>query len=524
VKPDDPLPTTLWGLVAGRATATPDATMLADERDRTLTFGQFAVAAEEAAAGFAALGEGTVVSWQLPTTIEAVVTMAALARLGAVQNPVIPILRRREVAFITAQVGARLHVVPDSWRGFDYASLAAEVAAEVGTQPVVCRDDERAGSFGLRLPAGEATTLPAPPSVPPGSPPPVRWIYYTSGTTAAPKGARHTDGSTMATSNGLCLVAGVRADDVGVVPIPVTHIGGMMLLSTMLRTGCTMLLVDTFDPARTPFTAARLGASVLFASGLMSPVYLEAQRRHGPERLFPRLRFCGNGGAPVPPGAHERVKQELGGVGIVSSWGLTECPAVSSPPLSPDDDRVAFTVGPPVPGVELRVVASGERECGPGEEGELRVRGPQLFQGYVDPALDADAFDEQGFLRTGDLGTTDDDGYIRITGRLKDVIIRNAENISALEVEEVLATHPKVADVAVIGLPDARTGERACAVVRLAPDAVTLTLAELADHCRAAGLAIQKVPEQLEIVENIPRNDLGKIQKRDLRARFEPAR
>jgi non-ribosomal peptide synthetase component E (peptide arylation enzyme) len=171
-----------------------------------------------------------------------------------------------------------------------------------------------------------------------------------------------------------------------------------------------------------------------------------------------------------------------------------------------------------VPGVEVRVVGADERECAVGEEGELRLRGPQRFLGYVDASLDADAFDAEGWVRTGDLGVVDADGNVRITGRLKDVIIRNAENISALEVEEALFRHADVVDVAVIGGPDPRTGEHVCAFVVPAPGA-TVTLASLAQHCRELGLAVQKCPEQLELVDDLPRNAMGKVRKQDLRAR-----
>jgi non-ribosomal peptide synthetase component E (peptide arylation enzyme) len=151
------------------------------------------------------------------------------------------------------------------------------------------------------------------------------------------------------------------------------------------------------------------------------------------------------------------------------------------------------------------------------------VKGPQLFVGYVDAALDAHALDEQGFLHTGDLGTVGSDGYARVTGRLKDVVIRNGENISAQEVEQLLLTHPAVVDVAVIGLPDARTGERACAVLQLTDGAAPPTVDDLRAHCRAAGLATHKHPEQVEVVELIPRNGMGKTQKQELKARFAPA-
>jgi acyl-CoA synthetase (AMP-forming)/AMP-acid ligase II len=210
------------------------------------------------------------------------------------------------------------------------------------------------------------------------------------------------------------------------------------------------------------------------------------------------------------------------GTPIYNQWGLTEFPAATS--LGVDDPPAKFdgSVGRMAPGCELKVVDFDGVVIPDGDEGELWVRGPQRCSGYVDSSLDADAFDADGFFRTGDLGRIDADGFVWITGRLKDVIIRNAENLSAQEIENVVSEHPSVVDVAVIGLPDERTGERACALVVLVPGVDHITIAELAQHCIASGLAKQKIPEQLEVVAELPRNPMGKVLKHELRARFVP--
>jgi acyl-CoA synthetase (AMP-forming)/AMP-acid ligase II len=246
--------------------------------------------------------------------------------------------------------------------------------------------------------------------------------------------------------------------------------------------------------------------------------YLAAQREHGAEPLFSKLRMGMSGGAPSPPELHYEVRRELGGIGLIQGWGLTEFPiATEAVPGSPDE-ILADTVGRASRDVEIRVVSTEGSDLGPGEEGELHVRGPQMLHGYVDASLDKDAFDPLGYFRTGDLGTVDAGGNVRITGRIKDIIIRNAENISANEVENVLYLHRSIADAAVVGIPDPRTGERCCAVVVLASDGEALTLADLAAHCRAHGLATQKLPERLDIVTSLPRNALGKLLKQDIRA------
>jgi acyl-CoA synthetase (AMP-forming)/AMP-acid ligase II len=230
--------------------------------------------------------------------------------------------------------------------------------------------------------------------------------------------------------------------------------------------------------------------------------YIAAQQRHGTEPLFPRLRACVAGGAPTLDEVNRHVIAVLGVRGIVGSWGLTEFPVATSE--TPDDPAPGTTVGRPMPGVQVCVL-----------DGELRLKGPQCFLGYVDSTLDAEAFDEEGWFRTGDLGSIDADGRVRIEGRCKDVIIRNAENISSLEVEQVLMTHPDVADVAVVGVPDDRTGERVCAVVVVQPGA-EIGLDSLVAHCRSNALARHKWPERLRVTDALPRNQMGKVLKREL--------
>ena len=187
------------------------------------------------------------------------------------------------------------------------------------------------------------------------------------------------------------------------------------------------------------------------------------------------MRAFPGGGAPKPPQLHHDLKAAFpGSAGILSGYGLTEAPILTMSGVHDSDQHLADTEGFAMPGVQLRLVTTDGRVAGPGEEGEVRATAPQLMKGYLDASLDAEAFDDDGYFRTGDLGVLDDEGYLTITGRLKDIIIRKGENISAKEVEDLLYGHPKVGDVAVIGLPDPDTGERACAVVATAEGAEPL--------------------------------------------------
>ncbi|OHV40414.1 cyclohexanecarboxylate-CoA ligase [Parafrankia soli] len=492
---------TFWGLLDDAARRVPDAVVLADDHGRSLTTAALRDAAGRAAAGLHGHGvePGDVVSWQLPTTLEAVVLLAACARLGAVQNPVIPAFRHREVGFIVRQVSARLVVVPESWHGFGHGEMARSFGPEV-----LALDLDGPPGSALRLPEGDSTGLPAAPA----RADECRWIYYSSGTTADPKGARHTDASVIASSDGVVAGLGFGAGDVYPIAWPIGHIGGVSMLAAALRAGGTLVLFDAFDPAVTPERMAAHRPTILGSATPFFRAYAAAQRRRAGKPLFPALRACVGGGAATPEPVSREVAEVLGVPGVLGSWGLTEFPVATSE--TPTDAEPGTTVGRPAAGVRVRVVA-----------GELRLKGPQCFLGYQDAALDADAFDADGWLRTGDLGDVDEQGRVRVRGRLKEVVIRNAENISAAEVERVLARHPAVRDVAVVGVPDERTGERVCAVVVVGPGGPggpgdEVTLAALVAHCRAEGLARHKCPERLEVVDELPRSPMGKVLRREL--------
>ncbi len=504
----------LWELVEARAADTPDAAVAVDEDGRTLTAREFRDAAERAAAGLQELGVGpdTPVSWMLPTWLESAVLVAALARLGAVQNPMIPILGPREMRFIAGQTGARLLVVPPEWRGRPYDDEAREIAADQGGLDVLVVDK--------KLPEGDPASLPPPPEPTTAADAPVRWVFYTSGTTADPKGARHTDHSVKASAVGMIEALEIGPDDRTAMVFPFTHIGGIGWLFAMLITGCCGVLVESFVPKTTIPVLQRERITMAGAGTPFHMAYLAAQREQPGTPLFPDARVYPGGGAPKPPQLHYEVKQELGGVGVVSGWGLTEAPILTMNTVHDTDQQLAESEGSPTPGVTLRVVKLTGDEAAAGEEGELRAKGPQVMKGYVDASLDADAFDEEGWFRTGDLGVLEADGHVRITGRLKDVIIRKGETISAKEVEDLLFTHPKIGDAAVIGLPDPKAGERVCAVVVAAQPDDAPTLAEVFEFLKGAGLTVQKIPEQLEVVDVLPRNPAGKVLKHELRAKY----
>jgi acyl-CoA synthetase (AMP-forming)/AMP-acid ligase II len=500
----------LWSLIERRAEATPDAVFAIDERDREHGFADYRDAALRAAAGLRARGldAGQHVTWVLPTWIESLVLVGALARLSAVQNPVLPIYREREVGFVVEQTGAALLIVPPPWRGFDYPAMARKLAeGRPGLETLV---------LDGALPEGDPASLPPAASEPDA----VRWLFYTSGTTADPKGARHSDRTLMAGARGMAEALELVPEDRHGLVFPFTHVGGIGWLIAGLMAGCAQVPVAIFDPETSIPRLARHGVTLAGAGTAFHQAYLAAQRAQPERRLLPAVRAFPGGGAPKPPALHADLKRAFGGVGIVSGYGLTECPIIAMNSVRDPDEKLAHSEGRPRPqGAAIRVVGPDGVERPAGEDGELLVRGPQLCLGYVDGRLDALAFDPDGWFRTGDLGHLDADGYVVITGRAKDVIIRKGENISAKEVEDLLYTHPAVADVAVIGLPDEASGERCCAVVALRPGA-RLGFDEMVDFLRERGLMVQKIPEQLEQLPELPRNAAGKVPKHELRRRF----
>jgi acyl-CoA synthetase (AMP-forming)/AMP-acid ligase II len=505
----------LWDLIERRAVATPDARFAVDEDDRALTFAQFRDASERCAAGLAELGikRETPVSWMLPTWLESMILVGGLARLGAVQNPILPIYRQREVAFITHQFDAGFLVVPGVWRGFDYEQMARDVAAEQPGLEVLTVDRE--------LPDADPAELPDPPEPTSPEDAPTRWLFYTSGTTADPKGALHTDHTLMAFSRGMCDVLALASDDRVAMVFPFTHVGGIGWLYCGLLSGCSHIAIQQFDPATSVDVLARNGVTQATAGTAFHQVYLDAQRAAGSTPLFPGVRTFPGGGAPKPPQLHFDIKEAFGGAGIVSGYGLTECPVVAMNSVNDPDEKLAHTEGRANPAsMQIKVVKLDGQPAAAGEEGEICALGPQLCRGYLDASLNSAAFDDDGFFRTGDLGNLDAEGFVTITGRLKDVIIRKGENISAKEIEDLLYEHPKVADVAVIGLPDPSSGERCCAVVASQDESDPLGFDEMAAFLKSRELMVQKIPEQLERVAEIPRNPTGKPLKHELRERF----
>jgi len=481
-----------------------------------MTYREYRRAVEQVAAALANLGisDTSTVAWQLPNWREALLLTGALSRLGATQVPMLSMLRDATVSFICQQVGADLLVTPRVWKEFDYAAMALKIAREQDGLATLAFDSTASGGDGL--PMSEQVL---PPPATSGGEQPLNWVFYTSGTTADPKGARHTDDSLIATGAGMVGVLELVADDVVPLVFPFTHIGGFSWLVAFLLTGCECLLVETFSADVIPYLRKHkvtvAGAGVVFAQ-----TYLKAQRAQPGTPIMPELRYVTGGGSTKPPQLHEEVKEDLGCAGFISGYGMTECPIAVMNTVRDPDDRLAHTEGRPLPGMRVRIKGPDGRILGPGEQGVIWLDGPHKCKGYVDSALDIEAFDSDGFLNSGDIGQLDSEGWLSVTGRTKDIIIRKGENISASRVEGILYRHPNIAEIAVIALPDDERGELGCAVVELKDIGQVLTLELLASFGLEQGLLKQELPERLELVEALPRNPSGKVLKETLKQRY----
>lgn len=502
---------TLWNLLELRAALTPNALMLIDgSRRLRLTFAQAADITERLAAGFLArgIGPGTVVTWQLPTGLPAFMTALALARLGAVQNPVISLYGESEVQAVMARNRSAFLIVPGA-DDRDFPAMAARVQDSLPIRPDVI-------VMAGELPQGKPSTLPSPPAEGDS----VRWVYYTSGTTSEPKGACHTDQTLMIGGRNLARAIGVTETDVGTVAFPCAHIGGAMYMTMLLASGMSAVLLERFQAAEAVGVFREHGVTTTGGSTVHYQALLAEQRKRPGDAIIPTLRVISGGGAPKPPELYFDIQREMRCT-LTHNYGMTEVPLIAAGAASHTDHQLAYSDGGPVEDVDVRIVRADGSTAPPGEPGEIRVRGNGVFKGYTEPALNQQAFDDLGYFRTGDLGLLREDGHLAVTGRLKDMIIRKGENICAKEIEDLLYRHPKVGAVAVIGLPDPQRGERVCAVVEPREGQPALEFEEMVEFFKAARVMVQKIPEQLEIVDHLPRNEtLNKVLKQVLRERF----
>jgi cyclohexanecarboxylate-CoA ligase len=493
------------------ASAPNKVSIVADRADRQqarrLTYKELDDLANRAATSLLCLGvgRGDVVTVQLPNWWEFIVTAFACSKIGAVMNPVMPILRERELTYILKFCNAKVFVVPKTYRGFDYAAMAQGMRGDLpDLKHIVVVDGEGESSFERALLSTDPDKLPS--GVGPDD---MSVIMFTSGTTGEPKGVIHTSNSLIACCKALTTRFGLDSSDVLLVASPVGHMTGyaaIVLLSVYV--GGTMILQDVWEAKHGVDLMSCEGVTYTAASTPFLSDICEVVKAGAPRPKNLRSFLCG--GAPIPSVLIERAAKELD-LKVCSLWGMTEVLSGTLTEPSRAAEKSATTDGRPQDGMEVRIVDFDGKSVPAGRSGRLLVRGSQMFRGYY-KRPDLQTFDSEEWFDSGDLAYMDKDGYIRISGRVKDILIRGGENVPVVEIENLLYKHPSVAAVAVVGMPDARLGERGCAFIVTRPG-TAIDLAAVQDYLRDAKMAKHFWPERVEVVAELPRTASGKIQK-----------
>jgi len=482
-----------------------------EHRIEETTAGELWSESARIAAALAARGlrAGDVIVNQLPNCRETMLTFLAAMRLGLVLVPVVHIYGAAELAYVLKTARAKALVLPARWRNVDFAARVAALGELPDLAMIISVGQGMLPGSKVHwseLDAYQGPELP----ITNAHADEVCMMNFTSGTTSAPKGAMHSHHSLIAAA---MRMPPLRQPIPGAPTIrfgPAGHIAAIMCLPRAWLLGDEMVHVDHFEAAY----MAELCDRYRIRRGSGVPTHwtaiLDACNGRMPETVTTLLL----GATSVPPALMARI--DALGARCVRSWGCTETPCLTSGEPDEPLEKRANTDGRVVPGCQVRVVDDEGRDVPRGQPGELLAMSPQLFLGYLDAALDQAAFTPEGFYRSGDIGVMDDDGYVTIVDRKKDIVVRGGENISSREVEELLLHHPAVLEAAVIGWPDERLGERVGAFVQLR-SGQALSIEEVRTLFRELGVARQKTPEHLVVVKDFPRTAAGKVIKPELR-------
>jgi acyl-CoA synthetase (AMP-forming)/AMP-acid ligase II len=510
--------TTLLGELDIQARQRPDKVFVTDSSS-SLTFAQLRGAALRLAAGLerSGIGAGDRVAVQLPNWTEFAVIAVALSRLGAIMVPIMPIYRHDDVRFILDAAAVKAVFTAGEFRQFDHARMFLDLAragAPLQSVIVVRADGLPDGAAGYDQVLASAGAEPAGDGVGPDEP---FVIVFSSGTTARPKGCLHTFNTYCAGARLLGQVWRYTADDIQFGPSPVTHTTGLVtsILLPLIHGGGSHLM-EVWEPREGLERIAkyRCTASVTATTFLQTMLRVYDPDQHDASSL----RFWTSAGAPIPGAFVKAAREAFPGLQVLSLYGRSENLVTTTCTVDDDPERSVTSDGKAAPGQEVRIVGPDGRELPRGQEGDIAYRGAMNLLEYINqPEATAQMFTADGFSRSGDLGVMDADGYVRVTGRVKDIVIRGGLNISVRQVEDLLTAHPAVHAVAAVGMPDEMLGERVCCYLVPAPGAEPLTVEQIRDYLLGEGLAVQKVPERVEVVTALPMTATGKVQKNLLR-------
>lgn len=518
-------PTSFNALVAEQVEQRPDSRFVFDSTT-SYTYRQFGERALRLAAGLhrAGVRKGERIAMQLPNWTEFVLLSAAASRIGAIVVPIMPIYRDDEVGYVLQHSGASVAVTCGEVRGFDHAAMFAGLAKD-------CPDLRsvyvaRAGadldpSLGTPLDGliveGDTEALEA--EIGPDSNPDDGFvIVYTSGTTSRPKGCFHTFNTLRASAAAIAKSLDYTSDDVQFGPSPITHSTGLVTSVVLpLLAGAQSCLMEAWDPAEGLRLIKQHGCTAAVTATPFLQMLMGAYDPDKHDASSLSRWVCA--GSPIPGSVVEQSRKPFAGCQTLSLYGRSENFLTTMCTIHDPAERSATSDGSALDGAAIKVVDAAGTEVPRGEEGDIAYKGPShMIEYYRNDEETAALFTPEGFSRSGDLGKMDADGFVRVTGRLKDIVIRGGMNISARELEDHLLGHPKVSTVAVVGMPDERLGEKVCAYIVPADPDDQVTLDEVIAHLQAHKVATQKLPERLEIVQEMPMTATGKIQKHVLRA------
>lgn len=507
-----------WVADIPNKTAVSDFNSTAQVANR-LTYRELAGYVDRLALGLMRLGveKNDVVSCQFPNWWQFTALSLACVRIGAVINPIMPIFRERELKFMLGLAESKVFAIPREFRGFDYATMARGVRSELPSlRHLLIVGGEGPESFEqvlrekLHGAAGDATERfnarrPTADSV--------MELLYTSGTTGEPKGVMHTANTLFSNLRPYAERLQLTGNDVVLMSSPMAHQTGFMYgLMMPIMLGATAVLQDIWEPNQ---AATRIGSERVTFTMASTPFLADLTEIVETKKYdVSSLRVFLSAGAPIPRVLVERATKVLN-TNIVSAWGMTENGAVTTTKLDDPPEKAFHTDGCTLTGMEVHITDYENNPLPPGAEGRLKTRGCSNFVGYL-KRRQLYGHDADGWFDTGDIARVDADGYIRITGRSKDIIIRGGENIPVVEIEDRLFRHPAIQAVAIVGYPDPRLGERACAFVVLRAGH-TFSHAEMIQFLEQERVIKQYLPERLEIVAELPRTPSGKVQKFKLR-------
>ncbi|WP_347942248.1 AMP-binding protein [Peribacillus simplex] len=499
----------------------PDKMAIIDKKS-SFTYKQLGKLVDQIALGLLhiGLGKGDVVSFQLPNWNEFIILHYAITRIGAISNPLIPIYRDREIGYMVGMAESKMIVVPEYFRGFYYPDMIERLSHQwPSMKHIYVIGDSAPNGMKLfsslfeepwedRMDSSILDEITHDPND-------VTEIIFTSGTTGSPKGVMHTHNTLCISTNYWIDRLHLTSDDVLFMASTFAHQTGFgygVRLPTHI--GGTGVYQDIWNPREFIEWVER--EKITFTAGA-TPFLQDTVQMEGIERYdLNSLRVFVALGAPIP---RHLVKEAMEKVPfkILSGWGQTEDGLVTLTRLEDPEEKLTNTDGIPFPGMELKVVDFEGEVCAPNIEGSLLVKGPALFVGYFKRIDDTLAEYSDGWFITGDRAFMDEDGYIRISGRNKDIIIRGGENIPVAYVENVLYEHPDISSAQVIAVPDSRLQEKACACISMKTGKSPITMDSMQEFLSEKGLAKQYWPEFLEIMDDFPRTASGKIQKFRLR-------